>query len=227
MKRTLLILTIVFSLMGFSNINTNAETEPTVKIEIPASSVDKIDVKYEKDSPSVKDKAITTTKDVTDKTVEATKRVTKKTIEATKDVTDKTVKATKKATKKTIKATKNATDKTVEATKNFTDKTVEETKDFVESINPNREITAEGLEKEAAIKTLKNERNELKAAYNSRIKDIDARIKATEKSTTISDVEKQSKVYTLNKQKKELISQRDKAVERYNHKIELQKKNNK
>ena len=148
MKRTLLILTIVFSLMGFSNINTNAETEPTVKIEIPASSVDKIDVKYEKDSPSVKDKAITTTKDVTDKTVEATKRVTKKTIEATKDATDKTVEATKKATKKTIKATKN-----------FTDKTVEETKDFVENLNPNREVTAEGLEKEATIKTLKNERN--------------------------------------------------------------------
>ena len=216
MKRTLLILTIVFSLMGFSNINANAETEPTVKIEIPASSVDKIDVRYEKESPSTTEKAINATKDATDKTVKATKKATKKTDEATK-----------KATKKTIEATKNATDKTVEATKNFTDKTVEETKDFVENLNPNREVTAEGLENEATIKTLKNERNELKAAYNSRIKDINARIKSTEKSTKLSDVQKQSQIYSLNKQKKELISQRDKAVEKYNHRIELQKQKNK
>lgn len=216
MKKTLLILTIVLSTTGFFGFKVCAEPEPTVKIEIPASSVDKIDVKYEKESPSAKEKAINATKDATDKTVKATKKATKKTIEVTKDATDKTVKATKKATKKTV-----------EATKNFTDKTVEETKDFVENLNPNREVTAEGLENEATIKTLKNERNELKAAYNSRIKDINARIKSTERSTTISDVQKQNQIYSLNKQKKELISQRDKAIEKYNHKIELQKQKNK
>ncbi len=227
MKKTLLALTIILSIVGISNIKANAEAEPTVKIEIPASSVDKIDVKYEKESPSATEKAINATKDATDKTVKATKKATKKTIEVTKDATDKTVKATKKATKKTIKATKDVTNKTVEATKNFTDKTVEETKDFVENLNPNREVTAEGLENEATIRTLKNERNELKAAYNSRIKDINARIKATGKSTKLSEVQKQSQIYSLNKQKKDLISQRDKAVERYNHKIELQKQKSK
>ena len=216
MKKTLLILTIALSFVGLSSIKANADTEQTVKIEIPASSVDKIDVKYEKESPTATEKAINATKDATDKTVKATKKATKKTIEVTKDATDKTVKATKKATKKTIKATKDVTNKTVE-----------ETKDFVENLNPNREVTAEGLENEATIRTLKNERNELKAAYNSRIKDINARIKATEKSTKLSDVQKQSQIYSLNKQKKDLISQRDKAVERYNHKIDLQKQKNK
>lgn len=227
MKKTLLILTIALSFVGLLSIKAIAETEQTVKIEIPASSVDKIDVKYEKESPTATEKVINATKDATDKTVKATKKATKKTIEVTKDATDKTVKATKKATKKTIKATKDVTNKTVEATKNFTDKTVEETKDFVENLNPNREVTAEGLENEATIKTLKNERNELKAAYNSRIKDINARIKSTERSTTISDVQKQNQIYSLNKQKRELISQRDKAIEKYNHKIELQKQKNK
>ena len=216
MKKTLLVLTIILYIIGFSTINANAESEPTVKIEIPAASVDKIDVKYEKESPSATEKAINATKDATDKTLKATKKATKRTIEVTKDATDKTVKATKKATKKTIKATKDVTNKTVE-----------ETKDFVENLNPNREVTAEGLENEATIRTLKNERNELKAAYNSRIKDINARIKATEKSTKLSDVQKQSQIYSLNKQKKDLISQRDKAVERYNHKIDLQKQKNK
>ena len=216
MKKTLLVLTIILSIIGFSTINANAESEQTVKIEIPAASVDKIDVKYEKESPSATEKAINATKDATDKTLKATKKATKRTIEVTKDATDKTVKATKKATKKTIKATKDVTNKTVE-----------ETKDFVENLNPNREVTAEGLENEATIRTLKNERNELKAAYNSRIKDINARIKATEKSTKLSDVQKQSQIYSLNKQKKDLISQRDKAVERYNHKIDLQKQKNK
>ncbi len=216
MKRKLVVLAIIFAFVGYTSLKINAEEESTVKIEIPASSIDKIDVKYEKQSPSATEKAITATKKATDKTVKATKKATKKTIEVTKDATDKTIKATKKAT-----------NKTVEATKNFTDKTVEETKDFVDSLNPNREITAQGLENEATIKTLKNERNELKSAYNSRIKDLNARIKATEKSTTISDVQRQNQIYSLNKQKNDLITQRDKAIEKYNHKIELQKKKNK
>mgnify|MGYP003562619984 CR=1 FL=1 len=37
----------------------------------------------------------------------------------------------------------------------------------------------------------------------------------------------QNQIYSLNKQKKELISQRDKTIEKYNHKIELQKQKNK
>lgn len=227
MKRKLVVLAIIFAFVGYTSLKINAEEESTVKIEIPASSIDKIDVKYEKQSPSATEKAITATKDATDKTIEATKKATDKTVKATKKATKKTIEVTKDATDKTIKATKKATNKTVEATKNFTDKTVEETKDFVDSLNPNREITAQGLENEATIKTLKNERNELKSAYNSRIKDLNARIKATEKSTTISDVQRQNQIYSLNKQKKDLITQRDKAIEKYNHKIELQKKKNK
>lgn len=223
MKKTLFILALITAVMGFSGVRTNADTESVVKIEIPASSIEKIDVKYEKDSPTATEKAIDATKDATDKTIKATKKATKKTVDATKDATDKTVKATKKATKKTVEATKEVTDKTVKATKNLKDKTVEGTKELMENLNPNKPVTVESLEQEATLKTLKNEKKELKAAYNSRIKDINAKIKATENSTTISDVQKQNQIYTLNKQKKELIAQRDNTIEKYNTKIEEQK----
>ena len=206
--------------------------EKTVTIEVPASSLEKIDVKYEQKTPSKTEKAIDATKDATDKTINATKKATKKTVDATKDFTDKAVKSTKEATKKTVdatkdftdkavKSTKDATKKTVDATKDFTDKAVENTKEILDNINPNRPVTLEGLEAKSEIKILKGERDELKAAYNSRIKDINAKIKAAQKATTLSDVQRQSKIYTLNKEKSELIDKRDKMIERYNDEIDL------
>lgn len=220
MKKILYSLIISSIIIGCTNLTTLANEE-VVKIEIPASSVEKIDVKYEKKKPSKTEKAIEATKDATDKTIKATKETTTKAVEATKNATKKTVDATKDFTDKAVKSTKDATKKTVDATKDFTNKTVENTKEILENINPNRPITLEGLEAKAEIKTLKNERNELKAAYNSRIKDINAKIKAAEKSTTNTDVQRQSKIYTLNKEKSELIEKRDKMIQRYNDEIEL------
>ncbi len=143
----------------------------------------------------------------------------KKAVDATKNATHKTIKATKSATKKTVKATKSATNKTVKATKKFTEKTVDGTKDIIDNLNPNKPVTLEGLEKNAKIKTLKNERNELKSAYNSRIKDTKAKIKATEKSTVITDVERQDRIHTLSKQIEELTRERDDAIKKYNDDI--------
>ena len=207
MKKAILSL-LCFGLLAC--ISTANAEEKTVTIEVPASSLEKIDVKYETKTPTKTEKAIDATKDATDKTIKATKNATKKTVDATKDFTDKAVKSTKEATRKTV-----------DATKDFTDKAVENTKEILDNINPNRPVTLEGLEAKAEIKTLKGERDELKAAYNSRIKDINAKIKAAKKSTTLSDVQRQSKVYTLNKEKSELINKRDKMIERYNDEIDL------
>lgn len=138
----------------------------------------------------------------------------------TPSATSKALETTKKATKKTIDTTKEVTEKTVTATKKVTKKTVDGTKDIIDNLNPNKPVTVENLQKEAAIKTLKNERNELKSAYNSRIKDINAKIKATQNSTTISTVEKQDRIYNLNKQKAEIELQRDNSVTSYNLRIQ-------
>lgn len=235
MKKLLLSVMAIYAVFG---IKVFAEPEPVVKIEIPASSIESIDVNYEKSSsPSAASKAIDATKEATDKTIKATKDVTKKTVDKTKTVTDKTVTATKKATKKTVSATKDVTDKTVKATKDVTQKTIQTTKDVtdktidgakdvIDNLNPNKPVTLEELETSASIKTLKNQRNEIKSAYNSRIKDINAQIKAAEASTTITDVQRQNKIYTLNKEKSALIEQRDKEIKNYNNKIaELKAKN--
>ena len=219
MKKILFSLAILALFAGLNSIS-NAQ-EPVVTIEIPASQISTIDVNYEKKTPSKTEKALDATKEATDKTVKATKDATKKTVDATKKVTKKTVDSTKEFTDKTVKATKDVTKKTVEATKEFTNKTVEGTKDAIENLNPNKPVTLEGLETKAEIKTLKSERNELKSAYNSRIKDINAKRKAAEKSTTLSDVQRQSKIYSLNKEKAELAEKRDKMIERYNDEIEL------
>jgi hypothetical protein len=152
---------------------------------------------------------------------------TSKAIEATKEATDKSVQATKDFTNKAVKATKKGYRKTVDATKDFTDKTVENTKSAIENMNPNKPVTREELEGKARIKTLKNERKELKAAYNSRIKDIEAKVKSTTKATNISDVERQNKIYTLNKEKAALELQRDAAIEKYNKRIKNLKELNK
>ncbi len=209
MKKLILTAAIAIAFTTYITTEVKAEmTEPVVKIEIPASSVNTIDVKYEKQDTSAISKVKETTKETTDKTIKATKKATKK-----------TVNATKKAAKTTTEKTKDVTDKTVKATKDFTDKTVDSTKELIEELNPNKPVTLEGLELDAQIKTLKNEKKELKAAYNSRIKDINAKIKATGKSTLISDVQKQNKIYTLNKQKKELEIQRDTAMQKYDAEI--------
>ena len=142
-------------------------------------------------------------------------------------VTEKQEADTKNFANKTVTATKNAAKKTAESTKNITNKAVENTKDFIDELPPAKEITVENLEKEAKIKTLKNERNELKAAYNSRIKDTKAKITAAENSTLLNDVQRQNKVYTLNKQKAELEKERDNAVLNYNSQISEYKKSDK
>ena len=172
-----------------------------------------------------------------DKTVEATKEgwlktklFAKKTKESTKDGYEKTKKSAKKGYEKTSKATKefaektgesakNTYNKTAEATKSFADKTVENTKEVITNLNPNKPVTLEGLEKDAKIKILKSQKKELKAAYNSRIKDMKAKVKATNSSLTLSEVQKQHKIYTLNKEIDSLKNQRNQIVKEYNAKI--------
>lgn len=210
MKKSLLALAIISTLSCYSHLSVKAEE--MVTIQVPASSIDTIDVKYQKVEPSPTEKAI-----------DATKKATDKTVKVTKEATNKTVKATKQATKKTVEVTKKATDRTVTTTKTLKDKTVDGTKEIIDNLNPNKPVTLEGLEKEAAIKTLKNEKKELTAAYNSRIKDIKAKIKAAENSTVMSDVEKQYQIHSLNKQKESLEEERDLAIEKYNNKIAEQK----
>ncbi len=232
MIKFLLIFTFVFAFTAIYCDKSNAEqAEPVIKIEIPASSVDTIDVNYKKDEPSAAAKAFETTKEVTkdttDKTVKATKKAAKTTGEKTKEVKDKTFKATKNAAQKTSEKTKYVKDKTVKATKDFTDKTVDGTKNLIDDLNPNKPVTLEGLESEAELKTLKNERKGIKSAYNSRIKDTNAKIRAAEKSTMLSDAERQNKIYTLNKQKKELEQQRDTYLSEYDTKINKAKNTNK
>ncbi len=224
MKKSILLQFVVFSVFCYFGTVANAETEPVVKIEIPASSINTIDVKYEKEEPSAASKALEATKETTDKTVKATKETAKKTADATKNATNKTVSATKNAAKKTAEKSKEVKDKTVTATKDFTNKTVDGTKGIIDDLNPNKPVTLESLEAEAELKTLKNEKKALKSAYNSRIKDTNAKIKAAESSTTISDVERQNRIYTLNKQKKELELQREEAINKYNTKITESKK---
>ncbi len=209
------------------------EQQPIVSVEVPATTTV---VKTKPQEPSKTSKAIEATKDATKKSVDATKDftgkavdatkdATRKSVDATKDFTEKAVDATKDFTNKAVKATKDATKKSVDATKTFTNKTVENTKEAFENINPNKPVTLESLQGEANIKKLKNEKKELKAAYNSRIKDINAKIKATEKATNINDVQKQNKIYLLNKEKNELILQRNSITEKYDKKIKDLKNN--
>ena len=80
-------------------------------------------------------------------------------------------------TSKAVTATKDAANKTVNATKDFTEKTVDGAKDIINNLNPNKPVTLEELETKSQIRILKNETKGLKSAYNSRIKDIDAKIK--------------------------------------------------
>lgn len=202
MRKLLFMLAVAVVLCSLSSVFVNAETaQPTsmVSVEIPTSSVDK-KLKQSK-----------------------TESKTSKAIEATKEATDKTVEATKKGYKKTVEATKKGYKKTVKATKEFTNKTVESTKDAFENMNPNKPVTIDDLQGKAKVKTLKNEKKELKAAFNSRIKDIDAKVKLAEKSTTMSDAQRQNTVYVLNKEKADLILQRDTAMKKYDSKIKAAK----
>ena len=130
-----------------------------------------------------------------------------------------TTEKVKAETNKTISKTKEMTDKTVKATKKFTKDTVDNTKEAIDNLNPNKPVTLASIEKKAAIKKLKIERDAKKAAYNSKIKDIKAQTTAAEYSTTITDVQRQNKIYTLNKEKQSLIEQRDAAIKEYNAKI--------
>ena len=164
MKKILFTLIFCAFFINVYNVESQAKEE-VVTIEIPASEIDTIDVKYEKPKQ-------TTTK------------------------------------------------KTVDATKDFTEKTVDGAKDIINNLNPNKPVTLEELETKSQIRILKNEKKGLKSAYNSRIKDIDAKIKATENATNLSTTQKQNKVHTLNKEKLDLINKRDKAMEKYDKKID-------
>ena len=135
---------------------------------------------------------------------------------------NKNIPADKSLAEKTSLATKNAAKKT----KDMTTKAIDNTKDFIDDLPP-KEITVENLEKEANIKTLKNEKKEIKDAYTSRIKDTKAKIKATEKSTVISDTERRNRIHILNKQVENLTKEKDNAVLNYNDKIQKAKEVNK
>jgi len=216
MKKTTFIFSAAIIALCFTTYLAFADSnEEMITITVPASEIKSIDVKYKGDEPSKADKAIETSKEIKDKTVKATKKTLKK----TKSYTDKTISETKSTTQKTVEAAKNAAQKTVDKTKEIKDKTVDSTKEFVDNLNPNKVLTAEELETEATVRTLKNEKNELKSAYNSRIKDLNAQIKAAEVSTTLSDVERQNKIHTLEQQKEDLQQQKESAISKYNLKI--------
>lgn len=227
MKKEIITLSVI-GLLALTNSNTviadNQQTpEPMIKIEIPASEINKINVNYTTQSQTNTAKVFENTKATTKKAVDNTKEFTDKTIKTTKNAATKSAKDTKTATNKAITTTKSATNKAVTATKNATQKTVDGTKDIIDNINPNKPVTKAGLEAEATIKTLKNERNQIKSAYNSRIKDINAKIKATENSTAINDTQRQSRIYSLNKEKAALVNERNEYVEKYNKRIEAAK----
>lgn len=245
MKKLIIALFVAGSFVSCQNSMMVSAEEQMVTIQIPASSIESIDVNYENQNPSSTSKAIDATKNAANTTVEKTKLFAKKTADTTKTAADKTVTATKNAanttvtksklfakktadttktaTDKTVTATKSATTKAVDATKSAANKTVEGTKDIIDNLNPNKSVTLEELETSASVKTLKNERDEIKAAYNSKIKDVNAQIKAAESSTTISDVQRRNKIYTLNKEKTALTEERDKVVLEYNNKIKALK----
>lgn len=178
--------------------NVNA-AEDVVKIEIPASAVQSIDVNYEKSNRKVKTK--------------------------NSDDENKFVESVKGGYNKTVKATKKFWNKTADSTKSGYNKTVTGTKEAINNLNPNKILTEEELTKDAQIKRLKNERNQYKSAFNSRIKDLKAKKKLLQNSTTVSTAEKQEKIYNLEKQIKELELQRDSAVYNYNLKIKQAKAN--
>ena len=125
----------------------------------------------------------------------------------------------KESTNKTVQKTKSVTNKTVNKTKEITNKTVDNTKDIIDELNPNKPMTLESIETRANIKTLKIERDAKKATYNSKIKDLNAQVKAAQYSTTLTEVQRQDKIHTLNKQKKELTTKRDTMIKEYNAKI--------
>lgn len=229
MKKEIITLSVI-GLLALTNSNavladSQQTPEPMIKIEIPASEINKINVNYTTQSQSQTNtaKVFENTKATTKKAVDNTKEFTDKTIKTTKNAATKSAKDTKTATNKAITTTKSATNKAVTATKNATQKTVDGTKDIIDNINPNKPVTKAGLEAEATIKTLKNERNQIKSAYNSRIKDINAKIKATENSTAINDTQRQSRIYSLNKEKAALVNERNEYVEKYNKRIEAAK----
>ncbi len=193
MKNKILSITLaLFLILTFAEIS-NADTEitksePVIKIEIPASEVDRIDVNYETQSNS-----------------------------------SKALEATKTTAKKTIRTTKKATNKAIQATKEAAQKTADNTKDLFDTINPNKTVTKEDLEYNANIKTLKNEKKELNSAYKSRIKDIDAKIKATQQYSNLTQAQKQNRVYTLQKEKMILEKERLGYINKYDKRIEAAK----
>lgn len=122
------------------------------------------------------------------------------------------------------KSVKKAAHKTAAGTKNIADKTAGKAEDIVNDITFS-EVSAEELEKQASIKTLKNEKKALKAAYNSRIKDTKAKLKAMKKSTVVSSAVKENQIYRYEKQILELENQRDNAVKKYDARINKIKNN--
>lgn len=135
--------------------------------------------------------------------------------ENVQETTDKAVKATKSFSKKTVESTKKAYEKT----KEFTSEAVDNTKYTFENLNPNKEVTINELKQDAQINTLKNERKELKSAYNSRIKDTKAKIEITELSTQLSDVQRRNRVYVLQKDLADLEKEKKDILAKYDAKI--------
>ena len=122
------------------------------------------------------------------------------------------------------KSIKKTAHKTAAETKNIAGKTAGRAEDIVNDITFS-EVSAEYLEKQASIKTLKNEKKALKAAYNSRIKDTKAKLKAMKKSTVVSPAVKENQIYSYEKQILELENQRDNAVKKYDARINKIKNN--
>ncbi|MBQ3640578.1 hypothetical protein II906_01395 [bacterium] len=233
MKRTAILLAL---LAVFFTINTSLADTTAIKLKTyeTVSATKNAAHKTAEVTKEDTNKVVTGTKNAAHKTAEVTKNAADKTVTGTKNVAHKTADVTKKDTNKVVTGTKNAAHKTAEVTKNAADKTVtgtknavKNTKGAIENLNPNREVTLEELEYKAQIKTLKNEKKEIFAAYTSRIKDTKAKINAINNSGTMTEVQKRDAIYELEKEQKSLEEERDNAIKKYNEQIAKIKEENK
>lgn len=204
MKKKLLIIFVLTTIMVLCGNNQSISATQTQETSI---------------TKQVAEKTVDTTKEITNKAIQGSKNIANKTVKASKSTAKKTGKTTKSLANKAAAATKNAAKKTVESTKNITDKAVDGTKDLIDELPVYKEVTVEGLEKEAAIKKIKFEKKEIRAAYNSRIKDTKAKIKAAENSTLINDTEKRNRIHLLTIQTEDLEKERDAALAKYDLKL--------
>lgn len=203
--------------------SSSSETVKSSEVKIK-NKIEKSDDLLKKNTTDIKktsEKAVDDAKNAAEKTGDSARNAAR----AARNATESAAVKTKQIAQKTVDVTKNAADKTASATKKATRNTIDGTKDFVDSVNPARPLTKEDLDAASALKTLKSEKKEINSAFKSRIKDVDAKIKSAENTTSVSDVQKRNLIYELNKEKNKLEREKASYIEKYDQKIEVAKQN--